>query len=179
MNDLARHILEEFASFGARTDEFALSRRVSLTGVGLGPGFDLESPEEMAREVARLEREHAQRAAVANMREARRAERSGRAHVRTRPEATGVVLCLDCGAPVPQTGIGPVARYCNERCYFHRRGVERRMRKAAQRPPCPGCGGQVVRVGTAGRVPVYCTERCQRIAKWRRWDTKKRERNAA
>lgn len=60
-----------------------------------------------------------------------------------------------------------------------RRRRARRLTRAAARPPCPHCDKPVVRVGRSAKLPIYCTDRCMRAARFARWWEKHgAERNA-
>jgi endogenous inhibitor of DNA gyrase (YacG/DUF329 family) len=65
----------------------------------------------------------------------------------------------------------PVA-WAWEYAQARRRIRQRRLARAAARPPCPECGAKVVRVGRMGKLPKYCSNRCTRAAIWRRWAKK-------
>ena len=50
-----------------------------------------------------------------------------------------------------------------------------RIEIAAARPPCPGCGAKVERLGTTGTPPIYCTHECMRRTKFNRWYARQKE----
>lgn len=56
-----------------------------------------------------------------------------------------------------------------QRANKHRRLMRARTVIAAVRPPCPHCSGPVIRLGTTGTPPRYCSEKCMRAAKFKRW----------
>lgn len=60
-----------------------------------------------------------------------------------------------------------------------RRRRQRRLARAAARPPCPHCKGMVKRLGPTAKIPTYCSDKCMRAARWKRWYKKHgAERNA-
>ena len=70
-------------------------------------------------------------------------------------------------------------KWAREYEQIKRRRLKRRLARAAARPPCPGCGGTVGRVGQTAKIPTYCSVRCGRAARFKRWYEKHgQERNA-
>lgn len=53
-----------------------------------------------------------------------------------------------------------------------RRRRQKRIARAAARGPCPHCGGKVERIGATAKIPIYCTPKCARAARWARWYAK-------
>lgn len=56
----------------------------------------------------------------------------------------------------------------------HRRLLARRVLIAAVRPPCPQCGGPVMRLGTTGKLPKYCSRKCMQTAKRLAFEARRR-----
>ncbi len=61
----------------------------------------------------------------------------------------------------PRDDVSRAARAAQKRLRLRRR----RLAEAAKRPPCPQCGAVVVRLGTTGTLPKYCSWRCMQTAK--------------
>lgn len=50
-----------------------------------------------------------------------------------------------------------------------RRRRERRLARARARPPCPHCSGKVERLNPTAKIPIYCSDKCMRGARFKRW----------
>lgn len=70
-------------------------------------------------------------------------------------------------------------RWAREYAQLKGRRRARRLSRAAARPPCPHCGKTVVRLGSTAKIPIYCSSKCMRAARFKRWyDKHGAERNA-
>lgn len=53
-----------------------------------------------------------------------------------------------------------------------------REHAADDRPPCPNCGNPVERTSAKGPLATYCSKRCSKAARQKRWAEKQKNRKA-